>query len=119
MVFGIGYFAIGPYLSGDAGRAKPTSSQEPTIEQPPIAPGPRKWNPVSPPQVHITVTPKYEEDDFILPEEFPPEEVPPVDDTDDSSSGAAGSGEEQTAPPVKKQEETTGGAFQGITGGGW
>jgi hypothetical protein len=121
VVFGFGYFVIGPLLSGGAGQARSSQSNQPAIEQPPIQPGPRKWNPVSPPQVDLTITPKEDPLDEFVPEEDPIEE-PPVDETDDGSTGDEGSVGGMSAPPVKKEETTTGGTtgtFKGITGGGW
>ncbi len=122
-VFAFGYFVIGPVVRGDINGDSPKAEAAQAAEQEPIQPGPRKWTPVSPPQVNITVTPKFEEEEEI-PEEVPiedPDAVPPPDSTSGAGGDEAGVGGMQ-APPVKKSEETTttggdGGAFKGLGGG--
>src|SRR5690349_9671822 len=125
MVFGIGYFAIGPLISGGAGASRPPARTEPTVKQPPIEPGPRKWTRPSPPQVSITVTPMEEPMTEPIPTGDPIESEPPVDNGD-SSGTDEGSVGGMTAPPAKKKEETTGGGtgeatttgtFKGLGGG--
>jgi hypothetical protein len=109
-VFGFGYFVVGPKLSG--GEPEPRN-QEPTetalVNQRPIEPGARKWMPVSPPQVNISVTPKeepeYDYDAYPFDEAVPPPIDPPEGGTVDEA-GVGG-----IAPP-----DTAGGDRSSGTG---
>lgn len=118
-VFGFGFFVIGPLLRGEAPQEKKEPSPELAEAQVPIEPGERKWIPVSPPQVIVSVTPKEEEEEPL--DQTDPEVEPPVDPPETGATGdEAGVGGMQS-PPVKRSEQTTGGdsgtAFRGIGGG--
>jgi hypothetical protein len=123
-VFGFGYFVVGPMLSGGGGDAPRASSVEKAlVNQQPIEPGERKWIPVSPPQVNVSVTRKVldDEPENILPEgEPPPIEIPEDGTVDEAGVGglkppvATGAGDSTTGAATAG--DTTGGAFRGIGG---
>lgn len=116
-VFGFGYFVIGPWLSGgnEAGSARGAGTTETAlVNQQPIEPGERKWIPVSPPQVNISVTRKVLDEEPV--EEFPDAEPPPIEPPDDGSVDEAGVG--GIRPPVAtgSGSATTGGTTSGDGG---
>ncbi len=122
-VFGFGFFVIGPMLSGDSTTSTRSAGEPALVNQQPIEPGERKWIPVSPPQVNVSVTRKVVDDEpsNLLPEGEPPPIEIPVDGTvDEAGVGglkppvATGGGDTTTGGTTAG--DTTGGAFKGIGG---
>ncbi len=111
-VFGFGFFVIGPWLSGGhSGTAVRGATTTAKVNQQPIEKGERKWTPVSPPQVNVSVTRKVVEEDPIPPiEGEPPPIEPPDDDGTVDEAGVGG-----LKPPVATGASTTSTGGEGGT----
>jgi hypothetical protein len=102
-LFGFGYFVIGPWMSGGPEARKPAARADTSlVNQQPIQPGERRWIPVSPPQVDISVTRSEPEEEELSPDYPYESEPPPIEIPDDEDVDEAGVG--GIAPPT-----TTGG----------
>lgn len=120
LVFGVGLFLIGPRLGGPKAEKSDGAAQEPVLSNTrPIEPGLRKWKPVSPPQVSITVEPKeVPEVDPLEDEMTPPIEIPEGARVDEAGVGGMTEPPTTTGGDGSGDATTGGGAFRGIGGRG-
>lgn len=127
-VFAFCFFVLGPHFSGSQrGSGSASAGSQPSVKanEEPIKPGKRKWIPVSPPQVSVTVTRTQVVGDAPtqtgLGTDPPLDQSPPDGTTVDegSSSGAMTPPTKRTdksggTDPKKPDDKGSGDTFKGI-----